>query len=435
VDGTIDLTSGGQIGLTSDQDLKLKAAKGKEDVSLTTTGSISNESGTKEDMITGKNVELNAISGTESDGSHNAGEKDNALNIEATGLGGTADNLFVNNSNTGNTELSDIFVNDEAVLNFNGDLSQKQDAVLAADKLRLSTTGELGRKNDDSEPQDKTAPGISTSVDIGKKSGAITVNADDLSLTGNSVNIHSLAPNAHIEVSGREGISITAAGNLVPGDNNLLDGRELYLYGLGNLGTPFESFLYNGTLVRCDTVYGMMNVKPVTNIVYRQPVPAMTFIRTEKGGALGYFPANAKLILTGLKPVGTDKAADLLRKASTVDGFLTGYNVRIVLPNGELYNGYAVLMLEVENQPDAEVVYALYYRDGKLEVLKGFIRDGYAVFSVFGFSKLDDASIAIVTEEALEELGLSVNDVVSVETYTGAYDYCLDLLANRKSAA
>ena len=410
IGGKLNLTAGGEMGISSGKDLDLVRAIAGNDASLTTLGSIRDVSGGKDTVIGGKELILNAITGTSGDSSVGG---DKAIRIDATSLGGTADDFRVVNVNKDATQLTDLTAKGEADLSFNGDVTQANGAVLAANKLGLTSTGKIGTTDGNREARTTSTDikGKNQITGIEKPDGSIVVNAKDMTVKGTEADIYSIAPNTNAIVKGTDNIMITAIGNVNAGKDNLLNGKVVTLNGLGNFGTPAHGFVVpQGSDLRTPySVYGLTNVsRQVIQIIRKgtEITPALIFLMHERGGALGYMSLKAKLIIRDLSCEGSDEASALIRRAADGKNLVKAVNVAIVNEDGSYYDGKIILMLEVEDLETGETVYALHRRNGELELLKGCVWKGYAVFATDGLSSEEESCIAIVDEAGLNELGL-----------------------------
>ena len=292
-------------------------------------------------------------------------------------------------------------------------MTQEQGAVLAADKLNLTSIGKIGTADGNREPQ-TTSTNIKDKeqiTGIEKPDGSIVVNAKDMTVKGTEADIYSIAPNTNAIVKGTDNIMITAIGNVNAGKDNLLNGKVVTLNGLGNFGTPAHGFVVpQGSDLRTPySVYGLTNVsRQVIQIIRKatEITPALIFLMHDRGGALGYMSLKAKLIIRDLSCEGSDEASALIRRAADGKNLVKAVNVAIVNEDGSYYDGKIILMLKVEDLETGETVYALHRRNGELELLKGYVWKGYAVFATDGLSSEEESCIAIVDEAGLNELGL-----------------------------
>jgi hypothetical protein len=422
IGGTLDLTSGGEIGVHSGKDLDIVQAKGNGDVDLSANGSIRNASGNNGTMISGEKVTLNAITGSEGNGS-DLGSKDKPLNINATGFGAKADNMYVNNANKGNTVLDNVTAQGNAALSFGGSVTQEPGAVAAADTMTLKAGGAIGTAMD-GEPTYEYTDGIETPTGIEKPEGSLTINAGKLNVSGSEVHVYSIAPETVLDASGRDGIEVTAVGNLMPG-KNVQSGNPVALYALGNVGTPNNGFVVSlGSKFTVDSIYGMANVRP----------QQLVYIYNEVGGALGLLNLTDVLVITDIR-LSTGNAADeLLSRALASSGKIMARSVGIFNSNGNItYRGNmnpVLLILKLaEGEPmleNGQTVYILHSRDGEFELLKGIYWEGYVIFFTDGLATQENSNFVVVTEEALAELGLTPEDA--------AQDHLSKLLLGRNVA-
>ena len=406
IDGTLDLVSGGGIGIGSGDDLNVIRALGQDDAVLTTTGSINNVSGGKDPMISGQQVILNAVTGSDDQpGGSNVGSADKPLVIDATGLGGTADNFYVSNTNTGNTELSDLTARENAEISLGGGATQEVGTVVAAENLTINGSGAIGSVPANPGVTPVYTDGISTPVSYEQPEGSIAVNAGNVTVSGTEANLFSLNPDATVAVNAPTGIVITALGNISL-NGSALNGSPIAIAAMGSIGSVNgDVFVGNGRVLYAETVYGKVFITRSVN-----SATALTFLVDEHGAALGLMSPRAVLIISDLKLTAKTSAETLLDSAHTSAFALSSYNVTILNTDGSRYTGKVMLMLEVEGLENGTVVYVLHSRDGQLEFLKAFVWEGYAVFVTDGLSAGDDSHFVVLTEEGLAELGLNADD-------------------------
>ena len=139
----------------------------------------------------------------------------------------------------------------------------------------------------------------------------------------------------------------------------------------------------------------------------------MNFIYSDKGGALGYMSPNASFVVTELAMDTESATSDLLRQASLSASCVNALNVSIENVDGTRFGEKVFLMLEADGCETGTELYALHNRNGELELLKGYVWNGYAVFASKGLSQKEASGIVIVTEEGLGELGLDAGTAVS----------------------
>ena len=418
ISGKLDLVTEGEIGIASDEALNLDQAQGSGDVTLTSLEGVESVTNRQGAIITGEDVELNAITGSEQGGGNNVGGN-KQLVVNATGLGGTADNIQIKNLNTGNTELSDLTAKSGATLNMGGSVTQQDGAVLAAESLALTAQGSIGVV-DVNAPVEPVYDEAGNVIALQKPDGAVAVNAQEAQISGSEANIYNIAPSTEISISGKNGIQITALGNLTPGSNRL-NGQKIAITAIGNIGTPLNGFIYpNGAeVLTLVTFFGLQNVT-------EQP---LVFLMALRGGALGFMSGSSILEISD-PMFGENEADAVVAKALQGKGLLVGAKVTI-REGASFYKERIMLMLKIEGTEDlanGDTVYVLHSKGGSLELMRGFVWEGYVVFFTNGLDENGESNFVAVTEEALGELGLTPDDFAEPPYYPfGAKNFSSDL--------
>jgi hypothetical protein len=285
-------------------------------------------------------------------------------------------------------------------------VTQKPDAVLAAEELTLKANGTVGDVSV-LAPVEPVTDREGRVVGLKKPDGAVSVNADKADIESSGANIHSIAPNTELSLVGKNGIQLTALGNLTPGEKNLLDGMQLLLTALGNIGTPRNRFTYpNGAkLISLLSYYGLTNVEMLPGGY------GLTFLKHLLGGAVGFIPGSAVLEIGELTLRG-NSADGLLDLAAKSEGALVAANVAI-RDGGRFFGGRVMLMLRAEEttrgMANGETVYVIHSKGDGVELIRGFVWEGYVVFFTEGLDRSGESGFVALSAEALAALGLEAS--------------------------
>ena len=215
-------------------------------------------------------------------------------------------------------------------------------------------------------------------------------------------------------------VILSTRGDLLQVKGAKIKSHNLDITALGSVGTAENPLIVDvdGTL-RIRSLYGRVFYNNLFRILTPLESEApdegrqMTFIYSDKGGALGFMSPKASFVVTELTDKPENQTDSLLRKASESDSCINAMDVSILNPNGTCFDEKVFLLLEADGCETGTELFALHNRNGELELLKGYVWNGYAVFATQGLSQDEASGFVMVTKEGLGELGLDADTAAS----------------------
>ena len=396
VDGNITVQAAGNALIQSGQDVNLNKLTAGSLASVTNHGDITGVgTGT---IISAHDVALDAVStnndkkkGDASTINHQGGSS-MVISTESLGVRGDQGNI----STVGNVTLEDV-VTDSLELDARGNIRQTSGTEVDAKSLKLTADGDIGRSN-----------------------SPVRVSVDTLGASGNDLFIENRSVKLTLRNILGNNVSLRTMGDLYQMRGAVIKAHNLTITAMGAIGSADNPLVVDvdGNL-NIRSVYGRVFFINLYKVLTAQPevlaaAPLqMNFIYSDKGGALGYMSPNASFVVTELAMDTESATSDLLRQASLSASCINALNVSIENVDGTRFGEKVFLMLEADGCETGTELYALHNRNGELELLKGYVWNGYAVFASKGLSQKEASGIVIVTEEGLGELGLDAGTAVS----------------------
>ena len=397
VDGNITVQAAGNALIQSGQDVNLNKLTAGSLASVTNHGDITGVgTGT---IISAHDVALDAVStnndkkkGDASTINHQGGSS-MVISTESLGVRGDQGNI----STVGNVTLEDV-VTDSLELDARGNIRQTSGTEVDAKSLKLTADGDIGRSN-----------------------SPVRVSVDTLGASGNDLFIENRSVKLTLRNILGNNVSLRTMGDLYQMRGAVIKAHNLTIAAMGAIGSADNPLVVDvdGNL-NIRSVYGRVFFINLYKVLTAQPevlVAAaplqMNFVYSDKGGALGYMSPNASFVVTELAMDTESATSDLLRQASLSASCVNALNVSIENDDGTRFDEKVFLMLEADGCETGTELYALHNRNGELELLKGYVWNGYAVFASKGLSQKEASGMVIVTEEGLGELGLDAGTAVS----------------------